>query len=377
MCKRQIFIVLIGLFVSMFSITFGQKAEKPLTNADVVTMVKADLPESTIILAIQQGTPNFDTSPTALVELKNQGASSKILDAILQAQAKVSNKSESIVSTPVKAPIPKLEYKLFTFEIKQCTLFGKRLTCEILITNNDRDKDLQIYYASNTNSSKAIDDSGNEYEPNKIQFGSKEGGSYTRLVTGIPVKLILIFDDLPQSTNSLRLLQISANFEKKDYFENPSAQFRNVPVSITTPVSDGKTLRAYEKEFSFELKSCRKVGKLIVCSVEVKNTSSKEIEIILKVSCVGGDRSRLIDDNGNEYLSTEGSIGNEIITSGGFGGRCFARGKLASGGIILMTAKFDNAADVNVIKLLRLKTGYPYSSQFDVDFRDVPLTISK
>ena len=61
--------------------------KKPVTNADIVTMVKAGLPESTIIIAIKQGLSAFDTSPTALVDLKNQGVSPAILEAMMQPAA--------------------------------------------------------------------------------------------------------------------------------------------------------------------------------------------------------------------------------------------------------------------------------------------------
>jgi hypothetical protein len=56
---------------------------KPITNADVVGMVKAGLAESTVVLAIEQGATNFDTSPQALIALKNAGVSQKILGAML------------------------------------------------------------------------------------------------------------------------------------------------------------------------------------------------------------------------------------------------------------------------------------------------------
>lgn len=59
---------------------------KTLTNPDVVKMFKAGLPDTTIVMAIRQSSPNFDTSPDALVELKNQGVSATVLDAMLQSQ---------------------------------------------------------------------------------------------------------------------------------------------------------------------------------------------------------------------------------------------------------------------------------------------------
>ena len=61
----------------------AQKTKNTMTNADVVEMVKAGLPESTIVLAIQQSEPNFDTSPKALIELKKQGVSQKILETMM------------------------------------------------------------------------------------------------------------------------------------------------------------------------------------------------------------------------------------------------------------------------------------------------------
>jgi hypothetical protein len=56
---------------------------KPLTNADVVDMVKAGLAESTIVLSISHSATNFDTSPQALIALKNQGVPQKVLDSML------------------------------------------------------------------------------------------------------------------------------------------------------------------------------------------------------------------------------------------------------------------------------------------------------
>jgi hypothetical protein len=75
--------LLAAILLCGFITAVGQEA-KPLTNADVVAMVKADLPETTVILAIQKGPTAFDTSPQALIQLKNQGVSPRVLDAMLQ-----------------------------------------------------------------------------------------------------------------------------------------------------------------------------------------------------------------------------------------------------------------------------------------------------
>lgn len=63
-----------------------QQERKRLTNADVVGMVKGGLPESTIVLVIEQNSCEFDISPTALVELKNQGISPAVMKAMMRAK---------------------------------------------------------------------------------------------------------------------------------------------------------------------------------------------------------------------------------------------------------------------------------------------------
>lgn len=83
--------VLFGLVVfTLFtgSISFAQGHAKPMSNDDVVTMVKAGLPDATVISAIHAQETNFDDSASALVNLKKQGVSSKIMDAMLAASSK-------------------------------------------------------------------------------------------------------------------------------------------------------------------------------------------------------------------------------------------------------------------------------------------------
>jgi len=79
---RRSFVPILMILASAFA--FAQ--EKPLTNSDVVAMVKAGLPESTIILNIERSQSKFDTSAQALIELNKSGISAKILDAMIAAK---------------------------------------------------------------------------------------------------------------------------------------------------------------------------------------------------------------------------------------------------------------------------------------------------
>ncbi len=62
-------------------------ADNALTNADIIRMVHAGLPESIIVRKIQISRTNLSTSAAALIELKNQGASESVLGAVLDSQA--------------------------------------------------------------------------------------------------------------------------------------------------------------------------------------------------------------------------------------------------------------------------------------------------
>ncbi|MGF1603475.1 MAG: hypothetical protein ACFCU8_15910 [Thermosynechococcaceae cyanobacterium] len=79
--------ILSTLVLLQGSIAFAQSPGKALSTADVLTMIKAGLPESTIVLSIQQSPSRFDTSPQALINLKNQGVSQNILNAMLKDKA--------------------------------------------------------------------------------------------------------------------------------------------------------------------------------------------------------------------------------------------------------------------------------------------------
>ena len=60
-----------------------QVTQKTLTNDDVVKMITGGLSEVTIIQVIRKGPADFDTSPDALIKLKENGASPRIIEAML------------------------------------------------------------------------------------------------------------------------------------------------------------------------------------------------------------------------------------------------------------------------------------------------------
>jgi len=90
------------LFVLSATLLALGQTKKPLTNNDVVQMVKAGFDEATIVKAIQANETNFDASVDALVALRTAGASKPIIDAMLEAEAR--NKDAASAAVPAAAP---------------------------------------------------------------------------------------------------------------------------------------------------------------------------------------------------------------------------------------------------------------------------------
>lgn len=76
-------LLLLAVFVVALAVAPSAQTQKPITNADVIGMVKSELAESTIIAAIQASPINFDISPSGLIALKDAGVSAKVMDAML------------------------------------------------------------------------------------------------------------------------------------------------------------------------------------------------------------------------------------------------------------------------------------------------------
>ena len=91
---------------------FAQQADRPLTNADVVNMVKSKLPESVIVGAIQSHPGKFDTSTAGLIALQKAGVTETEMNAMVGSGKAVPGASgaravdASAASTPTAADAP-------------------------------------------------------------------------------------------------------------------------------------------------------------------------------------------------------------------------------------------------------------------------------
>jgi len=78
-------------------------APKPLTNADIITMFKKALPDSTIIAAMRANPIAFDVSMDGLIAMKDAGVSARVMDAMVAA---VERQNAAAARTARASPTP-------------------------------------------------------------------------------------------------------------------------------------------------------------------------------------------------------------------------------------------------------------------------------
>ncbi len=84
--RQPVLSILLALTLSLscVSFVFAQESFTTLTNADILTMVRAKLPPALIIEKINTSDCTFDTFPSVLAELKYKGVPDEILMAMVQ-----------------------------------------------------------------------------------------------------------------------------------------------------------------------------------------------------------------------------------------------------------------------------------------------------
>ena len=119
---RLLQVIFLLAFLLALPVPFSAQAptENALTNADIARMVKAGIPESIIVRKIQMSGTEFGTSPAALIDLKNQGASEGVLGAVLDSRSSVATpgpepRSAAHLSAQSAAGVP---HHLPTFDVK-------------------------------------------------------------------------------------------------------------------------------------------------------------------------------------------------------------------------------------------------------------------
>src|ERR1043166_2626462 len=96
-------LLMIGVIAQLL---VSQQGSKPLTNDDVITIVKSGMPESVVVSAIQSRSGKFSTATSELVRLHKAGVTENELNAMIAASSKgnANPTPSSNLETPANAP---------------------------------------------------------------------------------------------------------------------------------------------------------------------------------------------------------------------------------------------------------------------------------
>jgi hypothetical protein len=98
---RKRMLILTSAIVLTQTFAAAQQAQKPMTNDDVVTMVKNKMPETVVVSAIQARPSQFNTSTPELIRLQKAGVTENELNAMIAA----SNKGAATDPMPKSGPV--------------------------------------------------------------------------------------------------------------------------------------------------------------------------------------------------------------------------------------------------------------------------------
>ncbi|MBU4352892.1 MAG: hypothetical protein KJ939_07490 [Nanoarchaeota archaeon] len=140
--------------------------------------------------------------------------------------------------------LPKVTVKNLTIEMTGCTRYKDGVNCALLITNNDQDRNLSVYYRGkgcNDHPCRLFDNHGNTYWADTVQianisvmFDYSTDSAYNNkwrtllFVSGIPVKVVYyIAGELLSEASSLSLFE----FWLAEGDTNFNIQFRDIPIT--------------------------------------------------------------------------------------------------------------------------------------------------
>jgi hypothetical protein len=141
----------------------------------------------------------------------------------------------------VSGELPKVTVRNLSIEMIECKRYREGVNCILMITNNEQDRNIDVYYYGNRCKShpcRFFDNNGNAYLASTIKMANKSysfdyfqtfGSKYGSLlfISGVPVKVVYyIADELLSTANSLSLFE----FWLAESVTNFKIQFRDIPI---------------------------------------------------------------------------------------------------------------------------------------------------
>jgi hypothetical protein len=110
----------------------------------------------------------------------------------------------------------------FRLALNGCELAGKKISCALVLTSADQDRELNLNVAAAT---RIFDDSGNEYATGRIEIANKSamrGYLKSLFVAGVPTRVRVHFDNVSTQARAISLFELDCYAFK--------VQFRDIPL---------------------------------------------------------------------------------------------------------------------------------------------------
>lgn len=183
-----------------------------------------------------------DILAAAGAEVTKDGVVARLINQSLNCPGKERKEPTKVVeetpaSPPASKPAPaqaamKVEANNFEFVLQGCQKGGTQVTCSLLATNLSDDREIRVSGAGCMGASSLYDANGNVFQASEITVGNNRRGcsASLKLVSGIPTRVVLHFDNVKTSADAIALLEVGFDASPR-WMQFFSAQLRNIPLS--------------------------------------------------------------------------------------------------------------------------------------------------
>jgi hypothetical protein len=235
--KRIAFVLVLGLSFAAVNVK-AQTEEKPLTNGDIIRMVKGNIDESIILTKIRTTNNSFDTSTDGLLQLKNAKVKKNIIEAMMVASRTRRFPSSPSLNTSTLSSSSTIEKSIrdiihdktiqtrtsqsLTYDLKRCNTNESVIVCYFIISSQGGDRTLTLKAADTS----LVDNEGNEKTASDIRIGGDQGKDVTHLIPqGYPVLSWVRFE-----RSSSGVLKIARLNLKLSLLRSEDVIFRDIPL---------------------------------------------------------------------------------------------------------------------------------------------------
>lgn len=215
--------------------TSAKELEKILGVEAIASGTITDLAQSLRVNARLISTETGEIFAVASTEIFKDESVMRLMAAVAAPPTVTTTRLVAEPTIPTKSTAQKVEANNFTFELVDVKRSGSNLTIQVLITNNEEDKNLYLKVVG----TRIFDNVGNEFgtAEEKLQLGNRLANEWNNLggrryksaenllVSGIPVMATVGIEKVSEQTSKITLLELNC-YDGEDF----RAQLRDIAI---------------------------------------------------------------------------------------------------------------------------------------------------